>query len=71
MCHGFKTLVGVLQDCVSSSLLLFIVKWNVVMTLADAEDARIVVSGSRISNLLFVEYLAIMAGVKSMLEIHQ
>ena len=58
--NWFETMVGVLQGCVLSSL-LFNIMLEVVLALADVEEAGILVSGDRISNLRFADDIAILA----------
>ena len=55
--NWFETLVGVLQGCVLSPL-LFNIMLEVVMALADIDEAGILVSGDRISNLRFADDIA-------------
>lgn len=55
--NWFETMVGVLQGCVLSPL-LFNIMLEVVMALADVEQAGILVSGARISNLRFADDIA-------------
>jgi len=58
--NWFETLVGVLQGCVLSPL-LFNIMLEVVMALADVDEAGILVSGARISNLRFADDIAFLA----------
>jgi Reverse transcriptase (RNA-dependent DNA polymerase) len=67
MSNWFETLVGVLQGCVLSSI-LFNVMLEMVMALANVDEAGILVSGSRISNLSFANDISFLADEHSELQ---
>ena len=60
MSNWFERLVGVLLGCVLSPM-LFNVMLEVVMASANVDEAGILVSGSRISNLRFADDISFLA----------
>jgi len=57
----FQTVVDVLQGCVLSPILFCVFLEDVAARALGMEDVRVVVSGSRISNLKFADDIALTA----------